>query len=203
MIKVIAFDLGGVLFAEGKSVALKIMKEKYGYNPDIILEILNSKNGKDLRRGLLSDEKFWSWAQKQFPEGYNAKTIKKEWYDGYYLNKDVYGLVKGLKKSEKYKIITFSGNIKSRIDYLEEKYNFRGLFDQEIYSFDCHKTKPDKEFFEELTKIPNVKLEEVVLIDDDENNGKIAAGLGVKCVIYKQGELENLKNDLNKLGIDI
>ena len=115
MIKAVAVDLGGVLFAEGKSVAAAALANTQGYDKDTVIAILTSAKSVDLRRGLLSDEQFWSWARNQLPEGYDAELIRQAWHDGYLIDTDIFDLLRALKP--RYTLIAFSSNIKSRIEY--------------------------------------------------------------------------------------
>ena len=85
MIKAVVFDLGGVLFAEGKSVAVERLEKEHGYQREIVRRILVSPKSMDLRKGLIKDDEFWSWAQARLPAGYDALLIKKAWYDAYEL----------------------------------------------------------------------------------------------------------------------
>ncbi len=199
MIKVIVFDLGGVLFSEGKLVAVGKLKKEFGYNQQVVLRILTSPESLNLRRGLLSDQQFWSWAQRQLPKRYNVALIKKKWYESYILDTKVMDLIKQLK--QRYKIIAFSGNIKSRITYLDRKYGFRKLFDEEIYSFKYHLEKRDGD---KLAKImieaAGVMPEEIVYIDDREEDTASARKLGVNVLIYSAG-IDHLKKQLRKLGV--
>ena len=199
MIKVIVFDLGGVLFSEGKSVAIAQLAREQGYNPGLVHQILYSPKSLELRKGLIIDDEFWSWAQKQLPENYDALLIKKVWYDSYVLDEDVFKLIKKLKVS--HKIVAFSGNIKTRIDFLEERYRFRHVFDQEIYSFDHQVTKPDRKFVELMIHEVKCKLEEIVYVDDNDPYTKPARDMGVKVLIYSRGQVEKLKRELRELGV--
>jgi HAD superfamily hydrolase (TIGR01509 family) len=201
MIYAVTFDLGGVLFSEGKSVAIDKLTREYGYDREWVRKILSSPESIDVRKGLVSDEAFWSWAQSQIPHGYDAATIAKEWYDGYILDEDILALIKRLKG--KYRLIAFSGNIRSRLQYLEDKYHFRKLFDVEIYSFDYHLTKPDKQFVEIMIDKAGCRAEEIVYIDDNDRYAQPARELGVNVVLYARGECEKLRVDLKKLAVQI
>ena len=201
MIQALVFDLGGVLFAEGKSVTVERLANEHGYKREIISGLLSSDRAVELRKGLISDEQFWGWAQQQIPARYDASLIKQAWYDGYVLDEDIRALIQSLRGQ--YKIIAFSGNIKSRVRYLEEKYRFRHLFDLEIYSFDYHVTKPDKRFVEIMIEKAGCRAEQVAYIDDNERYAKPARELGVQVLIYKRGELVKLKADLQRLGIRV
>jgi HAD superfamily hydrolase (TIGR01509 family) len=199
VIQAVVFDLGGVLFSEGKSVALGKLAAAQGYDRKLVGRILSSPKSILLRKGLVSDEDFWHWAQQQLPSSYDARLIKREWYNGYILDEGVYELIASLRK--KYSIIAFSGNIKSRVAFLEDKYHFRHLFDIEVYSFDFHMTKPEREFVQVMIEKSGVRPEEIVYIDDSDSYAMPARDLGVKVVIYQRGESERLRDALRQQGV--
>jgi HAD superfamily hydrolase (TIGR01509 family) len=201
MIKTVVIDLGGVLFSEGKSIALDNLASRHGYDRTLVGAILSSPQSISLRKGLMSDEDFWQWVQQQLPLNYDSRLIQQEWYDGYILDPDVYELIASLRK--KYSIIAFSGNIKSRIDFLEAKYRFRHLFDIEVYSFDFHLTKPEREFVEVMIEKAGVRPEEIVYIDDNDSYAKPARELGVNVIIYCRGESSQLRQELRRYGLTL
>lgn len=200
MIKAIVFDLGGVLFAEGKSVAIEKLAREHGYEKDVVLKVLLSPKSIDLRKGLIGDDEFWEWAQNQLPKGYDAQLIKREWYQAYLLDEGILGLIKKLRG--RYRIIAFSGNIKSRVEFLEERCRFRNLLDLEIYSFDYHMTKPDKKFVELMVRESGFRPEEMVYIEDNERYAQPARELGLNVLIYSRGAVLKLEEELQKLGVE-
>jgi len=125
--------------------------------------------------------------------------IQQEWYNGYVLDKDIYELIASLQK--KYSMVAFSGNIKSRVAFLEEKYHFRHLFDIEVYSFDFHMTKPERVFVQVMVEKSGARPEEILYIDDNESYAKPARDLGVNVVIYQRGEIERLRQELRRQGV--
>jgi FMN phosphatase YigB (HAD superfamily) len=199
MIKAVVVDLGGVLFSEGKSVALDNLARRLNYHRSLVGAILSSPKSILLRKGLLSDAEFWQWAEQQLPPDYDCRLIQEEWYNGYILDDDICALIANLRK--KYSIIAFSGNIKSRVDYLEEKYRFRHLFDSEIYSFDVHLTKPEREFVEVMIEKSEVRPEEILYIDDNDSYAEPARELGVNVIIYRRGEAVQLREQLKRYGL--
>jgi HAD superfamily hydrolase (TIGR01509 family) len=200
MIRAVAVDLGGVLFSEGKSVALDRLAAEHGYDRRLVGAILASPQSILLRKGLVADSEFWGWVQQQLPSNYDARLIKKQWYDGYILDEDIYAVIANLRK--KYSIIAFSGNVESRIAYLEEKYHFRHLFDIEVYSFDLHMTKPEPAFVEAMVAQSHVRPEEIVYIDDNDTYAQPARDLGVNVVIHRQGDSVGLRAALRQYGVD-
>ena len=201
MIKAVVFDLGGVLFAEGKSIAVERLALERGYEREIVSRVLSSETAMELRRGKISDERFWAWARQQMPSDYDASLIRQAWYDGYVLDDDIQALIESLRG--RYKLIAFSGNVKSRIEYLEEKYRFRHLFDLEIYSFDYQVTKPDRRFVEIMIEKSGCLPEQIAYIDDNDRYAQPARELGVRVILYRRGELEKLRSKLRQLGVQV
>ena len=199
MIKTVVVDLGGVLFSEGKSVALDNLTAGHRYDPKRVGAILSSPKSILLRKGLLSDGEFWQWAEQQLPVNYDCRLIQQEWYNGYVLDEDIYALIADLRKN--YSIIAFSGNIKSRVDFLEAKYHFRHLFHSEIYSFDFHLTKPESQFVEVMIEKSGVGPDEIVYIDDNDSYAKPARELGVNVIIYRRGEVVQLRQRMKRYGM--
>jgi HAD superfamily hydrolase (TIGR01509 family) len=200
MIRAVVFDLGGVLFSEGKTVAMAELAKQHGYDPKVINGILYSPKSLELRKGLIADEEFWSCAQTQLPRGYDAGIIRDVWYNGYVLDPDILELVKQLRG--RYRVAAFSGNIRSRIGFLEAKYRFRMLFDKEIYSFDHHVTKPDKRFVEIMVAEVGCDPEEIIYIDDNDRYAQPARDLNIHVLIYTRGEIQQLQGELRRLGVD-
>lgn len=199
MIRTVVVDLGGVLFAEGKSVAMERLAKLHGYDRRLVGEILSSPESIALRKGLLSDGEFWDWSRRQLPSDYDTRLIREEWYSGYVLDQDILALITRLRG--KYRIMAFSGNIKSRVEFLEGKYHFRHLFDSEVYSFDHQLTKPDGRFVEIMIEKAEVKPEEIVYLEDNEAYAQPARERGVQVVIYKRGEAEKLQRELRERGV--
>ena len=201
MIKTIVFDLGGVVFAEGKTVAMQRLNEELGYDPKIISGIISSSQSEDMRRGLLSDEAFWQWVSRQVPQGYNVDRIQQAWYEGYVPDMDIFTLVSNLRG--KYRLVIYSDNIKSRVEFIDHKHPFRSLFDAEVYSYEHHLIKTDIGFVDALLPVCQAESQEIVLIDDKEKAVTEARDAGLNVLIYKRGEIEKLKTILKDLGVTV
>eukprot|EP01133_Synstelium_polycarpum_P013869 gene13869-16359_t len=211
LVDVVAFDLGGVLFSAGKEVA-KVSWERRGYDSKLIKELLVSPESMELRKGNLTDSEFWDiFMKSRLPESHDVNVIKKIWYDAYVIDQDVVALLMALRWSG-YRIAAFSGNIPSRIEYLEEKYNFRRLFDFEIYSYDCGMTKPDAKFVEHLIKTifpttatsPDTYPElgrRILYVDDNEKDAEPAKLYNVPTLIYRRGDIDSLRARMVEIGI--
>jgi len=197
----VVFDLGGVLFTEGKSVALEALSRDYGYDPAVVRKVLTCARSRDMRKGLISEEAFWSWVESWIPEGYDPRTIKDEWYKGYALDGDVFELVKRLKGH--YRLAVFSGNIPDRVAYLNERYGYRQHFDVEVYSYDHHANKGDPQFLESLLEMLSVPPDEILYIDDSRDALELAEQRGLNVVLYTTGQVAKIEAAMRRLGIPI
>jgi HAD superfamily hydrolase (TIGR01509 family) len=195
------FDLGGVLFTEGKSVALEVLSRDYGYDPAVVKRILKCARSRDMRKGLISEKAFWSWVEGQIPRDYDARAIRDEWYKGYVLDRDIFELVKRLKGD--YRLVAFSENIRDRVAYLNEKYRFRELFDVEVYSYDHHFGKRDPEFLEILLTTLGERPEEILYIDDSGDVLELAEQRGLNVVHYTTGQIKKIEPAIRQLGVPV
>lgn len=200
-IKTIVFDLGGVLFTEGKSVATKVLSRDYGYDPAVVREVLTCGRSRDMRKGLISEKAFWSWVEGEIPRDYDARAIRDEWYKGYALDRDVFQLVKRLKGD--YRLVAFSENIRDRVAYLDEKYHFRGLFAVEIYSYDHHVGKRDPEFLEILLTTLGGRPGEILYIDNSSDVLELAEQRGLNVVHYTTGQMKKIEPAIRQFGVPV
>jgi len=203
MIKCIIFDLGGVYFTDGTSIALQKIKKILKINDLIVDELFREspkKEGYLLRLGKLTSKEFWHIVAKKLKiTDENTSKIKEIWHSSYKPNVGMKGLVQRLRK--KYKVIVFSTNIKERVDYLERKYNLSKDFDNFIFSFEYGMTKKNPKFFKKLLEKINACPEECLFIDDKEKFLKIAKNLGMKIILFKN--IDDLIKELKSLDIVI
>ena len=106
-----------------------------------------------------------------------------------------------VKLRKNYKVIAFSGNIRERIEYLNEKYDLYNDFDDFLLSFEVGFAKREIEFYKILLKRIKCKPEECVFIDDYQEFLDIAKSLGIKTIFWKN--TKQLKSDLRKIGVKV
>ncbi|KAF2076076.1 hypothetical protein CYY_002640 [Polysphondylium violaceum] len=214
MFDALAIDLGGVLFSAGKEYAKKEWIE-HGYDAELIHSLLTSPPSMDLRKGIIQDHEFWDiFFKSKVPESYDIDFIKQAFYRGYLLDDDIVALMRRLKG--KVRLVAFSGNIPSRIEYLDKQFQFRKLFDSEVYSFDCGATKPDIYFIEYLIKhiypaeTANVVLhhgtpltgeshqlfkslgKKILYLDDSVKDAAPSKEYDINTFIYARGHIDKL-----------
>ena len=198
-IDVIAFDLGGVLFAEGTSAFISTFPAA---DQERVAGILKSPFSKDLRRGKVDEDEFWRSVQGDLPSGWAPQAFRDAWYDAYTVDEGLFELVKRLHGADQ-RIVVFSGNIRTRVEHLDRKYAFRRYFADEIYSYEEGFTKPDPGFVEVLLDRCGVAPERIAYIDDKQSALAPALARGVKGILYRNGQADTLTSELATLGVPL
>ena len=185
MIKVIAFDLVGVLVRE-KDLNLSVEEDK--------IERLFGPN--------ISDADFLSKAKKVINDDKLAMALAKNVIDKIYEIRER-NLLRELKKEYPNINIIIATN---HISYIKEfiKRNFEEEYlDSLFISADLNRIKPNSDFYEVLLKDMKVKPEELLFLDDSLENIEGAIELGIntihieKNIIILETVLKYLKEQKN------
>lgn len=173
-IKLVAFDLEGVLF--DWRGGLKAISEKTNISPEIIRKYILD-NLINLENGTLDSISFWQKFVNEFNLKENPQEIFKIWILNQPKLKEHWDLA--LKyKSAGIKIAICSNSWNGLIKIFVENYPEFNIFD---YIFDSSKigfTKPQKEYFEYVEKQTGFHGNEILLIDDSEENTNCAKNFG-------------------------
>jgi epoxide hydrolase-like predicted phosphatase len=203
MIKVIIFDIGGVLISPEIE---KIDEKIAGYIGMDFIKYKKSmeKYKSDLSKGKISLAQAYS---KLLPElgisnidpekiiekhlNLYSETIKN-------LNRDIIKLIEKLKK--KY-LITCIVNAESDVILLAKKRGLYDFFDKIYISAKLGMKKPDPEIYLAVLNDLQLQPQEAVFIDDKKENVEGALTLGIPSIQYRYGS--DLENDLKIIGIKI
>lgn len=195
MIKLIAFDFGGVLYTWDKSKLLKDLAKELKTKPGSV-DNAWGKYISSFEKGKITEKQFWT----RFLKFLNIKhshqrltqVVLKQFKP---INKNIVLL----KKLKKHHHIALLSNHTDWIDYLEKKYHFRQWFDFLVISKEQHCSKPEPAIFKLLIKKSKVKPSEIVFIDDYIDYQKAVEKAGLNFIFYSNHNL--LVKQLKKLGI--
>lgn len=201
-IKTIVFDLGGVYFTDGSRFAIDKIKNFCKIKDlDLLTEVFSNDHGSDgrkIRLGKISMDEFERRACKKL--GINQEDrhfIRHLWFGSYCPNYRMKKIVKILGKN--HRLVIFSGNVRERIEYLDERYDFLKDFDDYVFSYDYQMNKRDMNFYEELLEHIECDPSQALLIDDSATNLNRAQSLGFKTIQYAY--TEKFVEDLKEIGI--
>lgn len=173
MIKVIAFDLVGVLVNE-KDVNLSEVEEK--------LERMFGPN--------LNDADYMIEARKILEKDSMIMNITETLIDKLYKVKDR-EIFKNIKeKHNNVKVIIATNHLSFVRNFIGESFNVDYL-DDLIISAEIHKIKPNSDFYEYILNKYNIDSTELLFLDDNVDNIKGAKQLGINTI--------KVENDTNLL----
>ena len=164
MIKVIAFDLVGVLVNE-KDIDLSEVEDK--------LERMFGPN--------LNDADYLIEARKIIEKDSIIMNITETLIDKLYKVKDKEIFKKVKEKNKNVKIIIATNHLSFVRNFIGESFNVEYL-DDLIISAEIHKTKPNSDFYEYILNKYNINFKELLFLDDNIANVNEAKKLGINTI---------------------
>ena len=101
-------------------------------------------------------------------------------------------------RSQGIKTCICTNNFPTRINALNQKYNFLSDFDVKVFSYDVGATKPDHKIFQALVDQSGFKPQEIFYADDKQVNVDAAKSLGLNAIVYTN--FEDFVNSLTSLA---
>lgn len=164
MIKVVAFDLVGVLVNE-KDIELSEIEEK--------LERMFGPN--------LNDADYLIEARKIIEKDSIIMNITEALIDKLYKVKDREIFKKVKEKNENVKVIIATNHLSFVRNFIGESFNIDYL-DDLIISAEIHKIKPSADFYEYILNKYNIDSKELLFLDDNIDNVNGAKQLGINTI---------------------
>ena len=164
MIKVIAFDLVGVLVSE-KDIELSEVEEK--------LERMFGPN--------LNDEDYLKQAKKIIEKDLEVINTTKVLINKLYMVKDKKIFKKIKEINENVKVIIATNHLSFVKDFIKESFNIDYL-DDLIISAEIHKIKPNLDFYQYILNKYDIESKELLFLDDNTNNVNSAQTLGINTI---------------------
>ena len=162
MIKVIAFDLVGVLIGE-KNIKLETIEEK--------LERLFGPNLSDLEY-LKQAKKISNLTDKEIID------ITKNIINKLYIIKDDKLINKLREKYPNIKLLIATNQVSYIKEYLINNFNVDNI----IISAEINKIKPNIDFYKEVSNITKTNIEEILFVVDNIDNVNGALSSGMKAI---------------------
>jgi putative hydrolase of the HAD superfamily len=195
MIKAVLFDADGVVLKKYKYFS-EIFSEEYKVPLEKVTPFFKEKfaliqKGKaDLKQQIAPFLKTWGW------QG-TVDDFVRYWHKSdVAVNPAVLEVISGLRKKG-IKCYLATDQDAYRAKYIQETLKFNEIFDHAFYSCDLGFRKSESEFFTNVLSLLKLKPEEVIFWDDDQENVKVAAALGINANRYSG--LDELKDKTRQL----
>ena len=164
MIKVIAFDLVGVLVTE-KDIDLHTEEDK--------LERMFGDN--------ISDDEYIKSASKIIDNEQNIINITKEIINKLYAVKDKDLFKKIKEKNNDIKIVIATNHVSFVKDFIYKHFD-KTYIDDIFISAEIHKVKPNADFYKAILDKYNIKPNELLFVDDSQTNIDGAKALKINTI---------------------
>lgn len=197
MIKLILFDLGGVVFTNGSKKFKKDLSARYNIPIKTVENVVDGELGTSYREGKISRDEFWRIVIPKLKLKKSVEELEKEWIDDYDLIEGTKQLILELRK--KYKVMYLSDNVRERVERLNNRFGFISWFDGGIFSHDVGVRKPNPKIYELALQKAGVNASEAVFIDDKPKFLIPAKAMGMTTIVFESPSL--LRLSLEKIHL--
>ena len=190
MIKLIVFDLGGVVVKYDWTIANNSFAKYTNLSPDQVMErLIKSSINKDFELGRISAPDFCKQITNLLEAKMDMKTFAEIWCNIFSQNYSLVRLLRHMKG--KYTLYLLSNSNELQFNFIKEKFPIIEGFDKLILSHKIGMRKPDKEIFDYVLKVSGLEAHEIIYIDDKKEFIDKAAEYGFNTIHYTSvAELE-------------
>jgi putative hydrolase of the HAD superfamily len=150
------------------------------------------------KKGELSENQFWDLTRQEFNLKLSNQEIAQLLAASYSVNQNVVDTVKKVRNLG-IKTCICTNNFPTRINALNQKFNFLTDFDVHVFSYEVGAVKPDLKIFQALINQSGRLPSEIIFADDKQTNIDSALSLGINAFQYT--DFENFVIELNKSGV--
>lgn len=197
MIKVIAFDFGGVVYTYEHDVLMKDVAKQLKQPIKAVTEAWKFKI-KEYERGKISEDEFWTAFLGKLKINHDKSVLHRITINHF---KPIDGTIKILTTIQNKVVTGLISNQTSWIEDLERKYYFKKLFNILVISKDVSLRKPSKSIFRLFIKRTKVKPEEIIFIDDSLNYKEATESVGINFIHFKNPN--QLETELKNYGVKL
>jgi epoxide hydrolase-like predicted phosphatase len=203
MIKAIIFDYGGVVAGtKSESSGIYDLCRKFSSLMSLPISRVYFEYHKYWNRwklGKLTMNQVYTLFLKDIGSTYPKRELMNLTLNHSALNKQVYKMIKKLKKS--YKIVCLTNHTREWFGYDAKRFKLNKIFHKIYTSYNLKMSKPHPEIYLYVLKDLKLNQEECLFIDDLKRNVDAAREIGMHVIHFKS--YSQLKKEIPKLGIDI
>ncbi len=112
----------------------------------------------------------------------SPEKVRKELDDLVIINQEVVSFIKEIKETHKVGLLSDAPS--EFLKGILHKHDLENLFDEIVISSEVHITKKNKDIYSLILKKMELNVTEVMFVDDNNQNIKLAEELGIKGYVY-------------------
>jgi FMN phosphatase YigB (HAD superfamily) len=184
-IKLVIFDVYGVLLYGGYPDTCKLLAEKYNRDWKELYNVIYKFYFNKAAMREISQKEAWQKSIKDLQIPISVEDIKKIHYGLISYNKNIFNFINKIKNN--YKILLLSKNTREQFSYMVSHIPIiKKTFGKNmINTWEYNLPKASEETVSLVCKRFKIRPEEIVYIDDQEENLERAKAMGVKTILYK------------------
>lgn len=188
--KIIAFDLGGVLLDFSHKTISTNLSGVTGIEESLIFDfIFKSGIEHDFDTGKITGEQFYAGLREHFTVHLSYESFKRNWNEIFRVNQGMPELLEKLK-AKGYRLFLLSNTNELHFPYCQNTFGFLKIFDEFLLSYKLGIRKPSPEIFQKLKSYSN---NEIIFIDDIMDNVVAAQKEGIDAIRFtSREELEDI-----------
>lgn len=195
MVKLIIFDLYGLILSSGYPDTAKFLADKFGGKPEKYQEIFYKKYFNLAAVRKITQRQAWVLATKESGLPMSWQQIRAAHYKLMTLDKRLVTLTKKLEK-EGYEILVLSKNTRSQLADNCRRFGIKKIFKNVINTWELNLPKASQATLKLVLNRFKVKPSEVIYADDQESNLVDAQKIGIKTIYVRN--YHQFKSELDK-----
>jgi putative hydrolase of the HAD superfamily len=200
MIKAIVFDYGQVISFPPERKTMERLASMAGVGVEVFEPLLWGLRG-EYDRGTISAREYYGQVLSRLKVTLDEKTIEAmieiDWRSWENLNPGTVRLMEDVKAAG-FILGILSNMPHDFLAFARKKFPLFSLPDVGLFSCEVNLIKPEAAIYRKLLSLVKCPPEEVAFFDDNEDNVKSAAALGIHASLWK--DPETARQDLNALG---
>jgi len=187
MIKVLVWDLAGVLLHTVKGTFESLLAERLDVLEQAVYDAIRSETNNRWDLGEIDDLSFYTWLLEYLGQPLSKMPIVEKFVrDDFYVHPQMLAAIRDYHTRYSTVLLT---NFPSHLhEFLRTVWNIEGTFDHVIASCDVKLLKPDPRMYQYALEQAGCRAEEAVFIDDREGNVQGAQSIGMRGIVFQNPE---------------
>jgi len=187
MIQAGFFDFGGVIAEEGFVKGFRAIALSQGLEPKDVLQAgVDAAWNTGFVLGRSEEAAFWDFVRKRAGVKGEDSFLRQHLYDNFVIRPFMLDAVEKVRSAGVRPAVLSDQTW--WLDVMNAQHGFFSLFDMVFNSYHCGMSKREEAFFEFALGKMKAAPEESFFVDDNPDNVKRAAGLGMKTILYEDRE---------------